>query len=125
VRRGIAHSIANMHYTPPVFPCLLQYSHFVATEADIIMLWPALCTAFFGFLRLGAMTSPSQSNHDPYAAVHLCFAEMSADCPDAPQVITYIGNQNTNQLRSIRIGCTVNFMCIIGPTMHFVLWWPY
>ena len=63
------------------------------------MLWAALCTAFFGFLRLGEMTTPTQTSHDP--AVHLCFKDISVDNPAAPQIVSLtIKQSKTDQLRS-------------------------
>ena len=38
-------------------------------EADTIMLWAACCTAFFGFFRMGELTSPTVVNRGPVDGV--------------------------------------------------------
>ena len=98
VQRGVAQCFANASHPTctrlPMTPAILANIKAVwqprQYDQDTIMLWAALCTAFFGFLRLGEMTAPSQTSHDP--AIHLCFNDLTVDCPEAPLVI-YTGDQ--------------------------------
>ena len=57
----------------------------VPHSADTIMLWAASCLAFFGFLRAGELTVPSDASYDPQ--VHLNLGDIAVDNPAAPTVI--------------------------------------
>ena len=50
-----------------------------------ILLWAACCVAFFGFLRCGEFTVPSQADYDPGA--HLSFNDIAIDDKRSPSVI--------------------------------------
>ena len=54
-------------------------------QPDTKMLWAACCLGFFGFLRSGEMTVPSQSGYDPDC--HLSYGDITVDSPRNPQVI--------------------------------------
>ena len=49
------------------------------------VIWAACCTAFFGFLRCGEFTSPSQSAYDP--TFHLSFSDLAVDNNHSPSFI--------------------------------------
>ena len=93
VIRGIKMQQAR-HKTssPKRLPITLAHLHklrsFFASkgnEADSFMLWAAICTCFFGFMRSGEMTIPSESAFDPSS--HLCFNDVSVDNIADPQVV--------------------------------------
>ena len=48
------------------------------------MLWAACCTAFFGFLRSGEITTLSLREYD--ASVHLSFGDVALDSTHNPTV---------------------------------------
>jgi len=48
------------------------------------MLWAASLLCFFGFLRSGELTVPTDSGLDD--GVHLTFNDISVDCTEKPQV---------------------------------------
>ena len=50
------------------------------------MLWAAVCTGLFGFLRAGEFTVPSQSQYDP--EVHLNLADISVGSHSAPTMFS-------------------------------------
>lgn len=54
-------------------------------EYQNIMLWAAFCTAFFGFLRVGEMTIPSQSAYD--SSVHLSLQNVELDSRVMPNIV--------------------------------------
>ena len=61
-------------------------------NADNIMLWAAACTGFFGFLRAGEFTVPSQQAYDP--DVHLSLADLAIDSHEHPSVIRLLIKQS-------------------------------
>ena len=54
-------------------------------DPDSFMLWAAVSTCFFGFMRSGEMTLPSESAFDP--STHLCFSDVSVDDITKPLVV--------------------------------------
>ena len=61
--------------TPAIMLKLREVWGAKPTDPTNIMLWAACCTAFFGFLRLGEITTPSLKEYD--AEVHLSFGDIS------------------------------------------------
>ena len=49
------------------------------------MLWAISCTCFFGFLRSGEATVPSQGAFDP--SVHLSISDVALDSPTSPKTV--------------------------------------
>ena len=82
-------------------------------EPDNIMLWAACTTCFFGFLRSGEITVPSQHEFDPGA--HLCAGDVTLDSRSAPQIAQLnIKASKTDPFRhgvSIFLGKTGNRLC--------------
>ena len=54
-------------------------------EYNNILLWAACCLAFFGFLRCGEFTLPSQTEYDPGA--HLSIGDIAVDSTSSPTTI--------------------------------------
>ena len=54
-------------------------------EYDTILLWAACCMAFFGFLRCGEFTVPSQTDYD--SDTHLSLTDIALDDKANPSVI--------------------------------------
>ena len=50
---------------------------------DLIMLWAAHTTCFFGFVRSGQIVVPSAKEFKP--GVHLSFGDVTLDNPEDPQ----------------------------------------
>lgn len=130
VQKGAARSFANaLHHSTtrlPITPAILTHIRALwlprQYERDTIMLWAALCTAFFGFLRLGEMTAPSQTSYDP--AIHLCFEDVSVDNPASPKVISLtIKQSKTDQLRSgstVNLTITSNALCPVAALLAYL-----
>lgn len=68
-------------------------------EFDYIMLWAAMCMAFFGFFRMGELTIPSQTAFD--SSVHLTFGDIAVDSMVNTQSIRVtIKQSKTDQFRT-------------------------
>lgn len=94
VQRGIArqHALTDIpkHIRLPITADILRRIKTLwapnQTDFNTIMKWAALCTAFFGFFRLGEITAPSPNNYNP--RVHLSYEDISVDRQDNPRLIT-------------------------------------
>ena len=69
--------------TPPILKTVWDGQ---ANDPDIVMLWAACCLAFFGFLRAGELTVPSDSAFDP--SMHLSWGDLAVDSQDNPTVLS-------------------------------------
>ncbi len=67
----------------PVTPDLLRKIKSVwnsrAHEADVVMLGAACCLAYFGFMRIGELTMPTDDGYD--ASCHLSWGDVMVDDP--------------------------------------------
>ncbi len=83
------------------------------------MLWVAICTCFFGFLRLGEITIPSES-----AFSHLCFNDVSVDNIADPQVVNVqLKASKTDPFRQgveIVLGRTNNLLCPVTALLSYL-----
>ena len=76
-----------------------------------IMLWAACYACFFGFLRSGEVTVPSQKDYDSTA--HLSHGDVTCTF-DSRQAKINIKASSTNPFRkgvTIYVGCTDNDLC--------------
>jgi len=73
----------------PISPEILRQmkSLWLPHERDptFIMLWAACCICFFGFLRSGELTVPSQFGYDP--ATHLSIRDVAVDDHEHPTMV--------------------------------------
>ena len=65
--------------TPNILRSIKAVWESLTSDLDVEMLWAACCVAFFGFLRVGEMTLPSNGSYD--AAVHLSLGDIAMDNP--------------------------------------------
>ena len=70
--------------TPAILLRLREVLGSKTTDPTNIILWAACCTAFFGFLRSGEITTPSLREYD--ASVHLSFGDVALDSTHNPTV---------------------------------------
>ena len=77
------------------------------------MLWTASCLCFFGFLRAGELTDPTEAEYD--AGVHLNFSDVALDSKCNPSFLrVHIMASKTDPFRKgihIFIGSTENNLC--------------
>ena len=89
---------------------------------DRTMLWAVACTCFFGFLRSGEATVPSQSAFDP--SVHLSVADIAVDCQHNPRVVSVrIKMSKTDPFRrgvSIFLGKTDSDLCPVAALLSYL-----
>ena len=89
VKRCEAEKGSNKKERLPVGPDILRLVRKVwngkSSDPDNHMLWAACCIGFFGFLRAGEFTVPSDSSFDPEA--HLCYSDIAVDNSSRPQVV--------------------------------------
>ena len=73
----------------PITPQILQglYSFWLKSENrfEAVMLWAACTLAFYGFLRSGEVTVPSDSAFDP--ACHITPADIQVDSRESPSML--------------------------------------
>ena len=71
----------------PITPEILRHIRQVwakdSSHPDMIMLWAACCTCFFGFLRSGEITVPSQQEYD--SGYHISHGNVRVDNATHPQ----------------------------------------
>jgi len=93
-----------------------------ADDFDIIMLWAASTTCFFGFMRAGEITVPSQDAYDPTA--HLSFNDIAVDAHTNPTVTEiHVKASKTDPFRrgvNLYIGRTNNDLCPIAAMMAYL-----
>ena len=89
---------------------------------DNIMLWAACCLCYFGFLRSGEITVPSENTYDK--SVHLNMADVAVDSITSPSLVRVtIKESKTDQFRrgvDIYVGKTSNQICPVGALMAYI-----
>lgn len=70
--------------TPEILRRIRQVWERDSANPDMIMLWAACCTCFFGFLRCGEITVPSHQEYDP--GYHLSYGDVRFDSTTHPTV---------------------------------------
>ncbi len=90
---------------------------------DKIMLWAAVCLGYFGFLRAGEMTVPSDDNFDP--TVHLTRGDIAVDDPLKPEVVrVHIKQSKTDPFRKgiyLYIGKTNSELCPVTALLGYLV----
>ncbi len=129
IQRGIEREYsltASKHTRLPITPQILRGIKVLWSPQQLqhntIMLWSAICTAFFGFFRLGEITAPSASHFDP--KVHLTFNDISIDDPVSTKVITLqIKCSKTDQLRAgtnISLARSDDDLCPVAALLAYI-----
>ena len=72
--------------TPPLLRKIKSVWDGQVQDYDIVMLWAACCLAYFGFLRAGELTVPSDSAFDP--SIHLSWGDLAVDNPESPAIMS-------------------------------------
>ena len=89
---------------------------------DNIMLWAACCVCYFGFLRSGEVTVPSEAAYD--SSVHLNMSDIAVDSIYSPSTIKIkIKASKTDQFRKgvdIYLGRTHNQLCPVEALLAYI-----
>ena len=89
---------------------------------NAIMLWGACCLCYFGFLRAGEITVPSEAAYDP--GEHLNFADVAVDSISNPQLLKVkIKASKTDPFRlgvDLLIGKTGNKLCPVAAMLSYM-----
>ena len=92
------------------------------TEYDNILLWAACCLAFFGFLRCGEFTVPTQTEYDPEA--HLSIGDVAVDSTSSPSTIQVtIKQSKTDPFRQgvqLHLGKTGTDICPVYAILPYL-----
>ena len=86
------------------------------------MIWAASTLCFFGFMRAGELTIPSDESYDPTA--HLSFADIAIDDPSQPTIMEVcIKASKTDPFRqgvTVYVGRTYNDICPIAAMLAYL-----
>lgn len=109
--------------TPPILRKIRSVWDGRAGEHDIVMLWAACCLAFFGFLRAGELTIPSDSAYDP--STHLSWGDLAVDAPENPTVLSVLLKASkTDPFRkgiTLYIGQVPSDLCPVSAMLAYLL----
>ena len=107
---------SRLPITPTILHQIKQVWSKDNANPDIIMLWAACTTAFFGFFRMGELTVPSPAAFDP--STHITIRDIAIDKRDNPSLIQiHLKVSKTDQERkgvSIFIGKTGDDICPVA-----------
>ena len=111
----------------PISPSILRRIKAVwegnGHDPDITMLWAAACLGFFGFLRSGEMTVPTDSSYDP--AVHLSRNDVAVDNAQKPAVLRVtIKQSKTDPFRKgidLFLGKTATDLCPVTAMLNYLV----
>ena len=126
VKRHQAKVGASSRTRLPITPSLLRELQKVWSLAgstpDAKMIWAACCLCFFGFLRAGEMTVPSDGEFDP--SVHLCLSDVALDDNRRPSLLRVtIKQSKTDPFRkgvSIFVGRTGTQLCPVAALLNYL-----
>jgi len=92
-------------------------------DPDKAMLWAAACLGFFGFLRAGEFTVPSEEGFD--ASTHLTHQDIAIDDPRRPNMIrVHLKQSKTDPFRkgvSLFIGKTGAELCPVAALLGYLV----
>ena len=116
----------SKHARLPIIPEILLKLRRVweasSKQHDSIMLWAACCLCYFGFLRSGEITVPSESAYDP--GEHLNYSDVAVDSISNPSLLKVtIKASETDPFQQgvdIFIGKTDNKLCPVTAMLSYL-----
>ena len=108
--------------TPSILRALKEVWSPTGRERDTKLIWAACCLCFFGFMRAGELSVPSDGAYDP--TVHLSVADLALDCPRRPSFVRVrIKQSKTDPFRKgidLFVGATGNDLCPVAAVLDFL-----
>lgn len=126
VKRTEGESGVERRQRLPISPDILRKVKAVweaEPQPGTIMLWAACCLGFFGFLRSGEMTVPTDSSYD--RGTHLSLEDISVDDPICPKIIRVcIKQSKTDPFRKgihLFLGRTQSDICPVKALLNYLV----
>ncbi len=127
IRKAEASKAGPVRERRPITPDLLRKIRGVwnprAEEHNILMLWAACCLAYFGFLRVGEFTVPTDEAFD--ASVHLSWGDVRVDSVAHPsRVEVRIKASKMDHFRqgvSVFLGKVASDICPVGALLAYIV----
>ena len=114
---------SRLPITPDILLNIKKVWDTTSNDHDTVMLWAACCTAFFGFLRIGEITVPSDSGFDP--GTHLSLADVAFDhATDPTQLQISIKQSKTDPFRkgvTLTLGRTRSQLCPVAAMPSYLV----
>ena len=113
---------ARLPITPNILRQVWQAMHQSPVTEDCVMLWAAMTTCFFGFLRAGEVCTPTATSYDP--SWHLCNTDVALDSHTAPtKLFITIKASKTDPFRqgvTITLGRTGRQLCPMTSILPYI-----
>ena len=113
---------ARLPVTADIMAKIEEVLHRKPHDYDNLTMWAACCLAFFGFLRCGEFTVPSQASFDP--EVHLSLTDVAIDNRTAPTLIRVtIKQSKTDPFRQgvqVCLGKTEKLICSVRAIIPYL-----
>lgn len=108
--------------TPAILRRVRELWNARASKADYVMPWAAMTLCFFGFLRSGEITIPSQNAFD--ASAHLSWGDVAIDDPYNPKAVKIrLRRSKTDQFGNgaeVIVGKTGDSLCPVAAVAAFM-----
>lgn len=108
--------------TPDHLLTLRRHFQQSSNDNDGTMLWAAVSTCIFGFMRAGEMTLPSEAAFDPNT--HICFKDVLVDSIDNPKIVKLnLKASKTDPFRKgveVVLGRTNNTLCPVTDLLAYL-----
>ena len=116
------YKLPRLPITPNILSRIQQHWASKAANFDCVMLWAAFCLGFFGFLRSGEFTVPSDTAFEPNT--HLTFEDIAVDSHTNPTLLSvHLKRSKTDPFRQgvdICIGRTSNDLCPLSAILAYM-----
>ena len=120
--QGLPPSRPRLPITPDILRRIWSLWGPQSSNRDIVMLWAAAVTCFFGFFRAGEITIPTASAFD--AAVHLAWGDVACDSMQNPTSIRiYLKRSKCDQFGrgvAVFLGRTGDTLCPVAALLTYV-----
>ena len=121
-KAGLSSKLVRLPITIDIMGKIKQNLSLQPKDHTNILLWAACCVAFFGFLRCGEFTVPSQADYDPGA--HLSLDDIAIDDKKSPSVVQVnIKQSKTDPFRQgvqVYLGKTGKALCPVEALLPYL-----